>query len=142
MRLARALILVVEDHDDSRRLLEDLLMTAGFEVQTATNGAEALRYLRDQRPDAIVLDLMLPWVNGVEVLATIREQPDLARIPVLVTTATATSQNDLRAFQPIVVMRKPLALDTIVPAIENLLSKRVTLEGEEYHLPDNKAEPT
>jgi CheY-like chemotaxis protein len=134
VQLARAHVLVVEDHDDSRRMLEDLLVAAGYEVHTASNGAEALRQLRDYPPDAIVLDLMLPWVNGVEVLATIREQPDLARLPVLVTTATSTSQGDLRAFQPIVVMRKPIVLDTVVPALENLLAKRVTIEGEEYHL--------
>src|SRR3954471_13895294 len=115
MRIARARILVVEDHDDSRHMIEDLLMSEGFEVHTATNGAEALRQLRDDIPDAIVLDLMLPWVNGVEVLATMRDQSDLAKIPVLVTTATATSDSDLRAFSPVVVMRKPIALETVVP---------------------------
>ena len=134
MRIARARILVVEDHDDSRYMVEDLLVAAGFEVHTATHGAEALRYLRGDVPDAIVLDLMLPWVNGVEVLATIRDQPDLARIPVLVTTATATSTSDLQAFYPIVVMRKPIALDTVVPAIESLLTGRVS-DTQEQHLP-------
>lgn len=134
MQIARAHVLVVEDHDDSRRMLEDLLVAAGYEVHTASNGAEALRQLRDSPPDAIVLDLMLPWVNGVEVLATIREQPDLARLPVLVTTATSTSLSDLRAFQPILVMRKPIMLDTIVPALEDLMAKRTTLDADEYHL--------
>ena len=103
-------------------MLEDLLVSAAFDVQTASNGAEALRYLRDNVPDLIVLDLMLPWVNGVEVLATIRQQPDLARVPVLVTTATTTTERDLHTFHPLTVMRKPLDLDAIVPAIQRLLS--------------------
>jgi CheY-like chemotaxis protein len=130
MRIARGRILVVEDHDDSRRFLEDLLVSAGFEVRTATNGPEALRQLRDEVPDAMVLDLMLPWVNGVEVLATIREQTELTSIPVLVTTATATSESDLRAFQPIAFMRKPLVADDIVPMLEALMSKRFSLDGQ------------
>src|SRR5206468_6224046 len=121
VRIARARILVVEDHDDSRRMMEDLLVSAGFEVKTASNGAEALRQLRYEVPDLIVLDLMLPWVNGVEVLATLRDQPDLANLPVLVTTATATREHDLRAFQPLMVMRKPIDSDAVVPAIERLL---------------------
>jgi CheY-like chemotaxis protein len=141
MRIAKARVLVVEDNDDSRRMIEDLLLSAGFEVLTAVNGAEALRHLHHDVPDAMVLDLMLPWVNGVEVLATMREQPALARVPVLITTGTATSQSDLGAFQPVAVLRKPLAIDTIVPTLENLLGKRVTLEGEEYHLPDSQLKP-
>ena len=67
------------------------------------------------------MDLLLPWVNGVEVLATIRARQDLARIPVLVTTGTATSEFDLRSYRPLKVMRKPLHLAAVIPAIQVLL---------------------
>jgi len=110
-------------------MVEDMLVAAGFDVHTASNGAEALRLLRSDIPDVIVLDLMLPWVNGVEVLATIREQPLLSKIPVLVTTATATVEHDLRAFQPLILLRKPIELEAIVPAIEQLLGRRISLDG-------------
>jgi CheY-like chemotaxis protein len=76
-------ILVVEDHDDSRRMLEDVLTLAGFRVLAAHNGAEALRAL-GQEPHLVVLKLVLPWISGIEVLSTIRETPHLAAVPVLI----------------------------------------------------------
>jgi DNA-binding response OmpR family regulator len=121
--IPRATVLVVEDHDDLRRMVEDLLISAGFDVYGVSNGAAALRYLRDSKPDAIVLDLMLPWVNGLEVLGTIREQPALSKLPVLVITATATTEYELQAFQPLAVLRKPLDVEAIVPLLDRLLTK-------------------
>jgi len=114
-------VLIVEDHDDSRMLLEDVLGQAGFRTLPAASGAEALRMLAAEVPDAIVLDLILPWVNGVEVLATVRSVPALAKVPVLVVTGTQTSAFDLRVYSPVAVMRKPLDLDKIVPTIQDLL---------------------
>jgi CheY-like chemotaxis protein len=116
-------ILVVEDHDDSRQMMEDLLGQAGFRVITAANGAEALRHVRQEAPDLIVLDLILPWVNGVEVLSTIRGMPGLEKTPVLVVTATNTNAFELRAYNPLVLMRKPLNATAIVPAVQELLSR-------------------
>jgi two-component system, OmpR family, response regulator CpxR len=126
MQVPPGRILVVEDHDDTRRLLEDVFVLAGFAVQTAENGAEALRQLRRDPPDVIVLDLMLPWVSGVEVLGTMRSDPALAKVPVLVTTATTTSEADLQAFGPLVVIRKPFELNTLVPLVQHLLSGRTS----------------
>jgi CheY-like chemotaxis protein len=114
---------VVEDHDDSRRMLEDMLTQAGFRVLTATDGAEALRLLASERPDLIVLDLILPWVNGVEVLRTVRDHPQLRIVPVLVVTGTQTSEFELRTFRPVRVLRKPLNVDAVVPTIQQMLSQ-------------------
>ena len=115
-------LLVVEDDDPTRRMLTDLFSDAGFSVRTASHGAEALRIVDRDVPDVIVLDLMLPWVNGIEVLVTIRQQPRLLHVPVLVTTGTATTAFDLRKFEPLMLMRKPLDLEALVPAIHKLLS--------------------
>jgi CheY-like chemotaxis protein len=114
-------VLIVEDHDDSRLLLEDVLSQAGFRTLPAASGAEALRILAEEVPDIIVLDLMLPWVNGVEVLATIRGMPALVKVPVLVVTATQTTAFDLRAYRPLALMRKPLDLGKIVPTLQRML---------------------
>jgi CheY-like chemotaxis protein len=122
-------ILVVEDHDDSRRMLEDVLTQAGFRVLTATNGAEALRLLASERPDLIVLDLILPWVNGVEVLRTVRDHPPLRIVPVLVVTGTQTSEFELRTFRPVRVLRKPLNVDAVVPTIQQMLSQPSTFQS-------------
>ena len=117
-------LLVVEDDDPTRRMLTDLFRDAGFAVRTASHGAEALRIVDKDIPDVIVLDLMLPWVNGIEVLTTMRQQPRLLHVPVLVTTGTATTAFDLRSFEPLMLMRKPLDIEALVPAIHKLLSSR------------------
>jgi CheY-like chemotaxis protein len=115
-------ILVVEDHDDARGVLVEMLTHAGFNVRAASHGAEALRLIdRHGVPHVIILDLMLPWVNGVEVLATLRAHPDGARVPVLVTTATGTTEFDLRAYRPLKLMRKPLDYAALVSTIQALL---------------------
>jgi len=121
--LTRKSILVVEDDEPLRNLMESLLLIEGFEVRSAVDGPQALRLIDEQTPDLIVLDLMLPWMNGIEVLTTLRQQPHLLSVPVLVTTGTATSTFDLRSFNPVRVMRKPLDVDTIVSTIRSLLER-------------------
>jgi DNA-binding response OmpR family regulator len=72
-------------------------------------------------PDLMVLDLLLPWVNGVEVLSTMRQNPLLTRVPVLVTTGSSTQEGDIAAFAPLVVLRKPLETESVVKTIHALL---------------------
>jgi two-component system response regulator MprA len=115
-------VLVVEDHDDARGIVTELLTVAGFDVRTASHGAEALRSIdRHGMPHLIILDLMLPWVNGVEVLATIREHVAGRKVPVLVTTASGTTEFDLRAYKPLKLMRKPLDYANLVATVQALL---------------------
>lgn len=118
-----ACVLVVEDDDEARKLVEDLLISEGFDVITAVNGAEALRMLKTMTPDLLVLDLLLPWVNGVEVLSTMRESPVLTRVPVLVTTGSSTQEADLAPFAPLLILRKPLETESVVNAVHTLLEK-------------------
>jgi DNA-binding response OmpR family regulator len=67
------MVLVVEDDDDCRRLIELALVFDGYRVVGAANGADALRVMNTTRPALVVLDLVLPWVNGIEVLSTMRD---------------------------------------------------------------------
>ena len=60
----------MEDDPEVRQLVERVLIEEGFYVRCASDGAEALQLINEASPDIIVLDLMLPWVNGIEVLAT------------------------------------------------------------------------
>jgi len=131
MQFAPTRILIVEDEDQARTLLENIFVLAGFAVQTATNGAEALRRLRDRDnvPDLVVLDLLLPWVNGFEVLATIREDAALATLPVLVITATPASQSDLQAYAPLTVVRKPFDAEDLVVTALQMLKRNPEIEA-------------
>ena len=116
-------VLIVEDDENIRSLFERAFSSGGYAVRTASRGLEALRLLGEETPDLIVLDLVLPGLNGIELLARVRQQPQLPRVPVLVTTGAATSAYELRYFGPILVLHKPFPLATLLPAADKLLSR-------------------
>lgn len=81
-------ILLVDDEDDIREVAQmSLEMTAGWEVLTAPSGAEALRLAASERPDAILLDVMMPGMDGPATARALRASPETARIPIILLTA-------------------------------------------------------
>jgi DNA-binding response OmpR family regulator len=82
-------ILVVDDEPEAVELVEFNLRQAGYAVVTAADGAETLKKVRSQTPDLIVLDVMLPEMNGFEICKTLRSDPATAKIPVIMLTAKA-----------------------------------------------------
>ena len=93
---AAPLILLVDDAEDLRTVLTGVLEAAGFRVDTAASGHEALRSVFAGHPDLVVLDLGLPDLDGLEVLTRIRDMTDL---PVLVLTARSVDRDKLKGFQ-------------------------------------------
>ncbi|MEW6303733.1 MAG: response regulator transcription factor [Verrucomicrobiota bacterium] len=85
----RPKLLVVDDEPDAVELIDFNLKGAGFEVTTAGDGAEALRKARTVAPDLIVLDLMLPEIDGLEVCKLLRRDPATSAIPIIMLTAKA-----------------------------------------------------
>lgn len=83
------MILIVDDHADTCRLLVRLLRRNGFEARYAEGGAEALRVLRalDAKPGLIVLDYMMPGMDGIDVLRRLRADPALSGVPVVIYSA-------------------------------------------------------
>jgi len=79
--------LIVDDDPDIVRLVRYNLSHSGYEVQSAGTGREALELVQKQPPDLVVLDVMLPDVDGLEVCRTLRQQPSSRRIPILMLTA-------------------------------------------------------
>jgi len=121
MRLGHTVV-IVEDDDALRRLLEHALVFEGFRVLTASHGAEALRVLNHETPSMVILDLVLPWVNGLEVLATIREMPRLRSVPVLIVTGTPTHQRDVQHLHPVALLHKPVHVEALTPLIHQMLA--------------------
>jgi len=81
-------ILLVDDEDDIREVAQmSLEMTAGWEVVTAPSGADALRTAAAERPDAILLDVMMPGMDGPATARALRAEPDTAEIPIILLTA-------------------------------------------------------
>jgi CheY-like chemotaxis protein len=87
-------VLVVDDDPDIRELLFTALEDEGFEVVPAGNGQEALAIIKTFRPDVIVLDLMMPDVNGFDVVDALKEHPGTASIPILVVTSKQVTAED------------------------------------------------
>src|SRR4051812_9639558 len=81
-------ILVVEDDDAIRGLVSEVLRDDEYQVQEATNGVEALEALRDTRPDLIVLDLMMPVMDGWTFVEECRKKSWCGEVPIVVTSAS------------------------------------------------------
>ena len=90
-------ILVVEDQEDNRQILRDLLASSGFLMIEAHDGQQALAMARSQRPDLILMDIQLPVVDGYEATRSIKRDPELKHIPVIAVTSYALSGDEERA---------------------------------------------
>jgi len=90
-------ILVVEDQEDNRRILRDLLTNAGYEIIEAENGEEALAVAARERPDLILMDIQLPLLDGYEVTRRIKADPALRAIPIIAITSYALSGDENKA---------------------------------------------
>jgi len=84
-------VLVVDDEEDVVRLLEFRLAKEGFEVISCGDGQAALALAEEQKPDLVVLDIMIPLLDGMEVLRQIRSRRTTSRIPVIMLTAKTAS---------------------------------------------------
>jgi CheY-like chemotaxis protein len=85
---------VVDDDADVRQLLTQELVSAGYRVQSAAGGSEALEAMAQERPSAVLLDLMMKPPDGFEVLCRMREDPALREIPVVIVTAKELTEKD------------------------------------------------
>ena len=111
--------LVVEDDEDTRDVLTMLLTVLGFEVREAKNGKEALDTLGKWRPDLIVLDLMMPVMDGWEVAERLHADRELSKIPVVVVSAFFPETPDAAEFGAVACLPKPLEIDELLDVVEH-----------------------
>jgi len=90
-------ILVIEDHEDNRRIVRDLLTPAGYEVIEAVTGEDGVAMADSHRPDLILMDIQLPGLDGYEATRQIKAKPELRGIPLVVVTSYALSGDDVKA---------------------------------------------
>src|SRR5215510_585271 len=115
-------VLLVEDDADLREALIDDLADSGNEVIEARDGAEALAIMRETRPDIVVLDLLMPVMDGWQFRVEQRRDPELARTPVVAISASGTAA--ARAVDADLYLAKPFGAGTLVDAIETVLATR------------------
>jgi diguanylate cyclase (GGDEF)-like protein len=94
-------VLVVDDDRNLRKIISTNLELAGFAVETASDGAEALSTIENLQPDIVLLDLMMPYMDGYEVAKRIRnhQNPSIANVPIIILTAKGETEDKLRGFE-------------------------------------------
>ena len=95
----KKLILVIEDQEDNRRIVRDLLESAGYEIIEAVTGADGVAAAETHRPDLILMDIQLPDFDGYEATRRIKAKPDLQAIPIIAVTSYALSGDDVKALE-------------------------------------------
>jgi len=92
-------LLVVDDNENNREIVSRLLEREGYEVSTAENGALALEQIKNQPPDLVLLDVMMPVMDGIEACKRMKDDPDSRLIPVVIMTALGQVDDRVRAIR-------------------------------------------
>lgn len=118
-------ILVVEDEESLLKLESILLSLKGYEVTGVTDGIEALAEIERNRPDLIVLDIMLPGMDGFEVCRRIRENPETRDIPVVMLTAKKSTQDYAKGMEcgANAYITKPFKSSKVMEVVADLLKR-------------------
>ncbi|MFO8057211.1 MAG: response regulator [bacterium] len=115
-----ARILIVDDNRMVLQALSDHLESIGYETEVASNGADALEIIDAEKPDVIIMDIIMPGLSGIEVTRKIRQSPETASIPVIAFTSQSNQGNWGELFDDYLV--KPFGYDTVGEIIEKVRS--------------------
>jgi len=131
-----AKILVIEDNPDFLETVSDIFELEGYKVITALDGSEGLRKVREDKPDLLILDIMLPDVDGFEVCHCLRADPKTARLPIIMLTARTLPEEQKMGFETGAddYLTKPVAPSELLARVKALLffaNCEPALEGDE-----------
>jgi CheY-like chemotaxis protein len=141
------LVLIVDDDDDTRRSIREILVEEGYLVEGAVNGRDALARLnRPPLPALVLLDLMMPVMDGQTFLGEIEARPDLAALPIVILTASDVNEASSTLKAP--MLRKPVGVEALLTMVEQYaprfwdeeaLTDEVSLSGDGEIVDDDKA---
>jgi CheY-like chemotaxis protein len=117
-------LLVVDDEEGILEALSDALSDEGYRVLIARNGKDGLKRVSETLPDLILLDYMMPVMDGRELLKVLRAEPTYRHIPVVMMSAMPRSSLPADC-EPTAFLRKPFNLDTLLAELERLLGRTV-----------------
>ncbi|MEO5971475.1 MAG: response regulator [Bdellovibrionia bacterium] len=120
----KGLILIVEDDVSIRESLSELLDLEGFAFQVASDGFQAISLLTEseRKPDAILLDLMMPVCSGYAFLEIIKDVSDLKSIPIIIMSAAANAEETARAHH-LAMVKKPIHVDDLLKLLEVVITQ-------------------
>ncbi|BAB76768.1 two-component response regulator [Trichormus variabilis NIES-23] len=137
-------ILVVDDDLGTRLSISDYLELSGYSVITANDGQEALTMVEAYHPDLIVTDIVMPRMNGYELVRRVRQQPPFRLLPVILLTARTRTQERILGYQSgcDLYLPKPFELEELAAAIRNLLERSQIIQSEyRFSQKDNLGSP-
>jgi DNA-binding response OmpR family regulator len=119
-------IIIVDDDRDTREMLTLALELEGFEVGQAANGLRLISAMHVDRPDVILLDVMMSWIDGFELCRAIKKNPTFADIPVIFISARKSAEDEKTglAAGAVAYFSKPIDMDGLVSRIRDLLGAR------------------
>jgi two-component system, cell cycle response regulator DivK len=124
--MAGELILIVEDNENNRMLVRDVLQSRGYQTAETDTGEEGVRLARERRPALILMDIQLPGISGMETLKLLRAEAETRDIPVMAVTASAMTHDrqKIMATGFDAYQSKPLNVKEFVEAVRAILAQR------------------
>lgn len=125
-------ILIVDDDLGTRLSISDYLELSGYSVMTADDGQQALTIVEEHHPDLIVTDIIMPRMNGYDLVRRVRQQPGFRLLPVILLTARTKTQERILGYQSgcDLYLPKPFELEELAAAIRNLLERSQIIQSE------------
>ncbi|HQO58497.1 MAG TPA: response regulator [Candidatus Omnitrophota bacterium] len=120
----KATVLIVDDDEVTRRLLEKILINNSYKVETAAHGLEGIKKYWRSRPDLIVLDIQMPVMDGFEFIAEFKKIGDLKRTPIIILTSFETKQAAMAVEGIDDYFTKPFKMSELVSRIDELILKK------------------
>jgi len=119
-------VLIIEDEEDAAELFAEMMRVSGFRVVKTSKSTPAISMMSSEKPDVILLDIMMPEISGLDILRQMRREPDLAKIPVIVVTAKsmpADIKNGMEAGAS-TYLTKPVGFLELKEAVERALANK------------------
>ena len=119
-------VMIVEDNELNMKLFNDLLEAHGYATVQTKNGVEAVKLAREHQPDLILMDIQLPEVSGLQVTQWLKDDPDLAHIPVVAITAFAMKGDEEKIRQGgcEAYLSKPISVVKFLETVRNFIGDK------------------
>ena len=123
----KRIIVVVEDEPDTAEMFAEMMRLSGYEVLKSFGGSTAITLITELMPDAIILDLMMPDLSGLEVLDYLRKDPHLAAIPVIIVSAKSLPADIKTGLEAgaAVYLTKPVSFKDLKQAVERAIQANI-----------------
>jgi DNA-binding response OmpR family regulator len=116
-------ILIVEDQADVAQLIEVVLKGEGYTVAIARDGAQGLMLARDWKPDLILMDIMLPGVDGGTLISRLRQEEETSELPIIAMSASRTLRDRTGELEADALLSKPFDVDALLVQVQFLLTR-------------------